>query len=34
MQSKQTFSMLYQLFAMQAEAAENASPILTLPVGG
>jgi hypothetical protein len=34
MQSKQTFSMLQQLFAMQAEAGESATPVLTLPVGG
>lgn len=34
MQSKQTFSMLHQLFAMQADSGAQASPVLTLPVGG
>ena len=33
MHSKQTFSMLSQLFAMQSKAAEGRTPLLTLPIG-
>ncbi len=34
LQSKTTFSLLSQLFAMQAGSLRNAGPLLTLPVGG
>lgn len=32
--SKSTFSLLVQLFALQAGGSEGARPVLTLPVGG
>ena len=32
--SKSTFTLLGQLFAVQAGAVENVFPVLTLPVGG
>ena len=33
LESKSTFSLLYQIFALQAGKAEGILPILTLPVG-